>query len=67
MKGLGVVGFLVVIVILMCIAPLLTLASLNTIFEQAGIQAYIPHNGWTYLSVWGLALVFGGSSAVRNR
>lgn len=60
------IGFVGLVILLMCIAPLIALASLNTIFEQASIQAYIPHNVWTYLSVWGLALVFGGSASVKR-
>lgn len=67
MKGLGVLTVFVLVFLLLCIAPLVTLASLNTIFEQASIQAYIPHNGWTYLSVWGLMLVFGGSSSMKSK
>lgn len=71
MNGLNAVvgGFIVaaLLILLVCIAPLVALASLNTIFEQASIQAYIPHNVWTYLSVWGLALVFGGRASHLRR
>lgn len=59
-------GVLIAIVVLiLCISPLLTLWALNTISEQSGFGWYIPHNVWTYLSVWGLVFVFNGGGSFK--
>lgn len=42
---------LIIVAVLLCVVPALTLWSINTISEQSGIKFYIPHNLWTYLSV----------------
>lgn len=47
-------------VALVLLSPLIAIASLNTILEQANVAMYIPHNLWTYLSVHGLLVVFKG-------
>lgn len=47
-------------VALVLLSPLIAIASLNTILEQANVAIYIPHNLWTYLSVYGLVVVFKG-------
>lgn len=61
MKAITDVMLLVVLVLL---SPLIAIASLNTILEQANVAVSIPHNLWTYLSVYGLLVVFkGGDSA----
>ena len=52
---------LVLILIIIIIAPLITVASINTILEQASVDAYIPHNFWTYISVYGILIVFKAS------
>jgi len=49
--------------ILLLIAPLIFLASLNTIFEQANVDIYIPHNIWTYLSSYGIMIVLRGGKS----
>lgn len=59
-RVLGVGAALGLIVLLMMIAPALSLWALNTISEQASLGWYIPHGLWTYLSVWALLLVFKG-------
>ncbi|MNQ14492.1 hypothetical protein D3C85_274450 [compost metagenome] len=61
MKGFTLTGlFMVVVVFGFILSPMLSLWSLNTISEQAGMGWYVPHNFWTYLSVYGLAVVFKG-------
>jgi hypothetical protein len=59
MKGLV---FLAAFVIVLIIAPLITIASLNTISEQSSLGWHIPHEFWTYLSVYGLMIVFKGAT-----
>lgn len=51
---------IMLIVLLILLSPLIAIASLNTILEQANVAMYIPHNLWTYLSVYGLLVVFKG-------
>lgn len=53
---------LVALVIVLVIAPLIAIASLNTISEQALFGWHIPHTLWTYLSIYGLMLVFKGAT-----
>ncbi len=56
MKYVAVIGALVVLLALMFVNPLLTIASLNTLF---GLN--IAYTLWTYLSVMWLNLAtFGG-------
>lgn len=43
---------------LVLLGPLIAIASLNTILEQANTSVYIPHNFWTYISMYGLGFVF---------
>jgi hypothetical protein len=59
MKGLL---FLAVFVIVLIVAPLIAIASLNTISEQSSLGWHIPHGLWTYLSIYGLMLVFKGAT-----
>ena len=59
---LGVGGFILLVVFLIIVAPLVSLWGLNTISEQAGFGWYVPHNVWTYLSVYALAVPFGRST-----
>lgn len=47
------------IALLMLVAPAVALWSINTIFEQGSIDAYIPHNIWTYVASYGLMVCFG--------
>lgn len=56
MKYVAVIGGLVLLLTLMFVSPLLTIASLNTLF---GLN--IAYTVWTYLSVMWLNLAtFGG-------
>ena len=56
MKYVAIVGALVVLLSVIFVAPILTIASLNTLF---GLN--IAYTVWTYLSVMWLNLVtFGG-------
>ena len=56
MKYVAVIGGLVLLLTLMFVSPLLTIASLKTLF---GLN--IAHTVWTYLSVMWLNLAtFGG-------
>lgn len=56
MKYVAIIGALVVLLALMFVSPLLTIASLNTLF---GLN--IAYTLWTYLSVMWLNLAtFGG-------
>ena len=56
MKSVAVIGALVVLLALMFVSPLLTIASLNTLF---GLN--IAYTVWTYLSVmWLNITTFGG-------
>lgn len=59
MKALIVLAALVIVLV---IAPLIGIWSLNTISEQSQFGWYIPHNPWTYLSIYGLMLVFKGAT-----
>ena len=42
---------------ILLLGPLIVLASINTLAEQATVDLYIPHNIWTYLSVYGILIV----------
>lgn len=55
------------IIFAILLGPLVGLASINTLAEQAGVAFYIPHNGWTYLSMWGLMLTFSGSRGASKK
>ena len=63
MKYVAIIGALVVLLALMFVSPLLTIASLNTLF---GLN--IAYTLWTYLSVMWLNLAtFGGLGvAIRS-
>lgn len=64
MKGLitsfGVVGVVVFIIALLCLGPLITLWSFNTLMEEAGSSFYIPHTFWSYVATIGLGLFVRG-------
>jgi hypothetical protein len=56
MKYVAIIGAILVLIALMFVSPLLTIASLNTLF---GLN--IAYTVWTYMSVMWLNLVtFGG-------
>ena len=56
MKYVAIIGAILVLIALMFVSPLLTIASLNTLF---GLN--IAYTVWTYLSVMWLNLAtFGG-------
>ena len=55
MKPIAVLIFAVLAFVL---GPMISLWSINTLFEQASIVAYIPHNFWTYLAVIALVATF---------
>ena len=56
MKYVAIVGAILVLIALMFVSPLLTIASLNTLF---GLN--IAYTVWTYLSVmWLNITTFGG-------
>ena len=63
MKYVAIIGALVVLLAVIFVAPLLTIASLNTLF---GLN--IAYTVWTYLSVmWLNITTFGGlSMAIRS-
>ena len=63
MKYVAIIGAILVLIALMFVSPLLTIASLNTLF---GLN--IAHTVWTYLSVmWLNITTFGGLSvAIRS-
>ena len=63
MKYVAVVGAILVLIVLMFVSPLLTIASLNTLF---GLN--IAYTLYTYLSVmWLNITTFGGLSvAIRS-
>ena len=63
MKYVAVIGALVVLLAMLFVAPILTIASLNTLF---GLN--IAHTLYTYLSVmWLNITTFGGLSvAIRS-
>ena len=63
MKAGFIVGFIIFVIIL---SPLIAISSLNEISEQARFGWNIPHNFWTYLSVYGLVLVFKSSTGKNN-
>lgn len=51
---------IMIFVCLVLLGPLIAIASLNTILEQASTGVYIPHNFWTYISAYGLMFSFRG-------
>jgi hypothetical protein len=59
MKAIIVLAALVIVLV---IAPLIGIWSLNTISEQSQFGWHIPHNLWTYLSIYGLMLAFKGAT-----
>lgn len=64
MKSVGVVGVIVLIVLLICIAPMLFLWSINSLAELGGAKFYIEHSLWSYwVSFVFLALVRGSSTS----
>ena len=59
MKDATVLSLLVLFVILVFIlAPFFTLFAINTISEEASFGWKIPHNIWTYISIWILQIVW---------
>lgn len=56
--GVGVVVGLMIL--LLMIAPALTLWALNTLSEEGSLGWHIPHGFWTYVAMWALLLVFKG-------
>lgn len=59
--GVIVVIFLIIPLIVI-VAPMLFLWAVNTLFEQGGVVAYIPHNFWTYLASLSIIALFRGTS-----
>lgn len=57
---LGAATAIMIFVCLVLLGPLIAIASLNTILEQANTSVYIPHNFWTYISAYGLMFSFRG-------
>ena len=53
---------LVMVIIVLILGPLLALWAMNTISDQSDMGWYIPHNVWTYLSIYALSAVFKGAS-----
>ena len=54
---LGVLTGVGVIIAILLLGPLILLASINTLAEYSTTDFYIPHNIWTYLSVYGILIV----------
>ena len=50
-----------VILLFILLGPLVTIWSINTLLEQAGVTTQIPHNFWTYLSSLLLILIFNSN------
>ena len=61
MSLIKIAFILIVFVVLICIAPMLVLWSINTIAAASTATLYIPHTFWTYLSVILLILAFSGA------
>lgn len=60
-KLLGGSISIAVIVLLVLLAPMLMLWSINTLSEQSGSSLYIPHGLWSYLACFVLmGLLRGG-------
>jgi len=55
--GLQVIVVMVIVFVAILLGPLILLASINTLLEEAGNSTYIPHNIWTYLSCYGIMFV----------
>ena len=51
-----------VVIAILCVLPAIVIWSLNTLFPVADI----PHAWNTYLATYGLALLFGSSSAASK-
>lgn len=60
---LGGSAAVIIVAAIILIAPMVMYWSLNTIFEQSNIQAYIPHNVWTYISGFGIMLALRGGKS----
>jgi len=54
---LGVLTGVGLFIAILLIGPLVALASINTLAAHSTADFYIPHNIWTYLSVYGILLV----------
>ena len=50
-----------IILLFILLGPFVTIWSINTLLEQAGITTQIPHNFWTYLSSLLLILIFNSN------
>jgi hypothetical protein len=48
LKSLGVVGVIVLIIAIICLAPMLFLWSVNSLAELGGVNFYIEHTAWSY-------------------
>ena len=57
---------IILIIFLALLGPVVFLWSLNTLFEQGNISAYIPHNFWTYLACYGIFVTLK-STSVRSK
>jgi len=56
-ETLSIVGLIILIIALIGVGPILTIASINTLFNMS-----IAYNIWTWLSVVWLCLLAFGSS-----
>jgi hypothetical protein len=53
-QGLGVIGFILLIIAILLIGPMLFLWSINSLSELGGSSFYIDHSVWSYV----VSLVF---------
>lgn len=54
-----------VVFLFLIFSPLISIAAINTIMEQANVNVYIPHNFWTYISIYGLMFVLKSKVEVK--
>lgn len=52
---------ILIMLLLFLVSPLLLLTGINNIAEQASLDAYIPHNIWTYISAWAVMISLRGN------
>lgn len=64
--GITVIAMWIVALLALLLCPLYTLFAINTLLEQGGINAYIPHNFHTYVAVYALMLVLKSSIIVKK-
>jgi hypothetical protein len=55
-KSIGVVGIIILVIGLLCLAPMIFLWSVNWLAEMGGASFYIPHTPWSYL----ISIIFIG-------